>query len=465
MKNEKVYLQYELWKPLLECFNDGMYLTSADGMTIGVNKAYERITGIERSNFIGRYMKDIVAEGLVSKTITDEVVKAGVEITVEQYIKGGRRVIINGKPIHDADNKVSHVLTIVRDMTAIDSLQFEVGKLRQIAGEYKEQLDTQNHEVKFVATSSSFKKAVDLARKVSSIDSTVLILGESGTGKEIIAKEIHECSHRANNRLIKINCSAIPENLLESELFGYQGGSFTGAISTGRMGIFEAANNGTVFLDEIGEMPLSLQVKLLRVLQEKVITRIGSTEPICVDTRIIAATNENLEKLVLEKRFRKDLYFRLNVIQIHTPPLRQRKEEIPALVDFFVAKINQQYKLNKELHPDLIQRFLDYDWPGNVRELENVVERLIVTSDSDYISEIDLTCFVSNIEESKYDLVFSGIIPLQQAYEKIEQYLLTEASKKFKTTYEIADALGISQPSVSRKMKKHVSETTNENQT
>jgi len=454
MAKKKVLTEHEHWMHLLDCFSEGMYLTSSEGLTISVNKAYEKLTGIAVNQLIGRYMKDIVAEGIVSKTITNEVVRTGVEVTVEQYTREGQRLIINGRPIRDDSGRICYVLTIVRDMTSIDNLQFEVEKLRRIAKEYKEQLDIQKHGIKFVAVSSSFKKAVDLAHKIANIDSTVLILGESGTGKEIIAREIHEFSHRAQNRLIKVNCGAIPESLLESELFGYEKGAFTGASPSGHVGIFEAANKGTVFLDEIGEMPLVLQVKLLRVLQEKVITRVGSNKPISVDTRIIAATNENLEKMVSEKRFRKDLYFRLNVVQINTPPLRQRKEEIPALVDFFVAKINKQYNLSKKLHPDLVKSFMEHEWPGNVRELENVVERLMVTSDKDDIVGTD-SGYISNVDDNKSELVITGVMPLQKAYEKVEQYLLEEAAKTCKTTYEIADALEISQPSVSRKMKKH----------
>lgn len=455
MAKKKLNTTFEHWEFLLDSFNEGMYLTNADGLTIMANKAFGKMTGIDVNRLVGRYMEDIVAEGILAKTITSEVVETGEEKTIEQFAENGTRVIITGKPIRDDKGKVLYVLTVVRDMAAIDNLRLEACRLRRVVKEYKEQLDVKNHGVKFVATSEAFKKAINLAHKVSSIDSTVLILGESGTGKEIIAREIHEFSQRSENLLIKVNCGAIPENLLESELFGYEKGAFTGASSSGYVGVFEAANKGTVFLDEIGELPLSLQVKLLGVLQEKVITRLGSTKPISVDVRIIAATNVNLEKLVQEGRFRKDLYFRLNVVQICTPTLRQRKEGIPALVDFFVTKINRQYGLNKKVHPDVISAFLEYDWPGNVRELENVVERLMVTTDNDEIVVSDLGDYITGAEGNKAEVVISGIIPLHRAFEKVEQYLLEEASKNLRTTYEIADALEISQPSVSRKIKKY----------
>jgi transcriptional regulator with PAS, ATPase and Fis domain len=297
---------------------------------------------------------------------------------------------------------------------------------------------------------------ISLAHKIANIDSTVLILGESGTGKELVAREIHEQSIRCQNMFLKVNCGSIPEGLLESELFGYEKGAFTGAAPRGRPGMFAIADKGTILLDEIGDLPLNLQVKLLRVLQDKVFIPLGSSREVRVDVRIIAATNENLEKMVLEKKFRHDLYYRLNVVHIHIPPLRQRIDEIPALIDFFVDKINRRYNLNKSFNPQVVRDFLEYSWPGNVRELENVIERIMVTSENDTITRENIKGYFKNsLAGGDNYLTISGLMPLPEACARVEDFLLQEARKKYKTTYQIAAALGISQPSVSRKIKKY----------
>ena len=455
MKRNKS-IDKDYWWPILDSFYEGIYITSPQGLTLGVNQAYEKITGIEASRLIGRYMDDIVADGILSGSLTKQVIESGQKVTKEQQTQSGRRHIITGKPILDEDGKIIMVVTIVRNVATIESLQQELMRLREIAIQYKIQLDEVGQAPKYIAKNDAFKKAVNLAHKVANIDSTVLILGESGTGKEVVAREIHEKSDRSKNLFLKVNCGSIPEGLLESELFGYEKGAFTGASPNGHLGMFGMAHKGTILLDEIGELPLRLQVKLLRVLQDKVITRLGSTREIQVDTRIIAATNEDLEKMVLEKRFRKDLYYRLNVVHIHIPPLRERTDEIPALIEFFVDKINKRYKLHKRFHPQVIKEFIEYSWPGNVRELENVIERIMVTSESDNITRSNLNgSFSGGIACGENHLTISGIMPLQDAFEKVEKYLLREAEQKYKTTYQIASALKISQPSVSRKIKKY----------
>jgi DNA-binding NtrC family response regulator len=237
-----------------------------------------------------------------------------------------------------------------------------------------------------IAKSKKMIEIINTVKKIAGINSTVLITGESGTGKELIAKAIHNMSNRKNQRFLEINCSAIPENLQESLFFGYVKGAFTGADTT-KKGYFEEANKGTLFLDEIGETSLNLQAKLLRVIQEKKITKVGSVEPVDVDIRLICATNRNLEELVEQKLFRQDLYYRINVINFHIPPLRERKEDIPYLVEFFVKKYSKEFgKQIAKIEPDIFKRFYDYFWPGNVRELENVIERAVALSDRDVLT-------------------------------------------------------------------------------
>src|SRR5699024_3714408 len=290
---------------------------------------------------------------------------------------------------------------------------------------------------------------------VATVDSTILILGESGVGKEVITNFIHKNSSRAENAFLKINCGAIPENLLESELFGYEKGAFTGANNKGKAGLFELADNGTLFLDEIADMPLSLQVKLLRVLQEKEVMRIGGTRSISVDARIITATNTDLKKEVAKGRFREDLYYRLNVIPINIPPLRKRPEDILLLANHFIEYFNETHTTDRRFSPQILHAFQSYDWPGNVRELQNIVERLVVTSDerkisSDLLPEEFHKCSIN--EES---VKVNKIIPLKKCLELAEKQLLSLAREKYSSTTEIAKVLEVNQSTISRKFNKY----------
>ncbi|HIT87387.1 MAG TPA: sigma 54-interacting transcriptional regulator [Candidatus Coprocola pullicola] len=439
------------WEKIFDSMNDGMYITNAEGLTLKVNQAYEQITGLDSKKLIGKYMTDIVKEGYLSTSITQQVIDSQKPVSVEQQVINGKKVALRGVPIFE-DGAIRMVVSFVRDISVINKIQEELNHSKIIIDQYQKQLNDLQQNT-FIAESPEFKKVIFLAQKVANVDSTVLILGESGTGKEVVAKQIHEKSSRNKNLFLKINCGAIPEQLLESELFGYEGGAFTGAKKNGHIGIFEMANKGTVFLDEIGDMPLHLQVKLLRVLQEKTITRIGSTKSIAIDTRVIAATNQNIAEMVQNRQFRQDLYYRLNVVSIMIPPLRDRKTDIPPLIDHFVKKINQKYQLHKKLSPELLKHFMEYDWPGNVRELENMIERILVTSEQDEVGYSP--SFLPYAVKEELSETEEEIMPLKEAFEKVEYLLLKKAVKKYKTTYEIANALQISQPSVSRKLKKY----------
>ena len=305
MNSPSTYLTTEDWEHIIDTFQNGIYVTNAEGLTLEVNSAYEKITGISAKRVIGRYIDDIVREGILSTSITKDVVATGQEVIREQRVQSGKHVVLRGVPIYKG-NQINLVVTTVQDITVINQLQTELSHSRALATQYKERLTELEGSDTFVAESPEFRAAIALAQRVARVGSTVLILGESGTGKEVLAREIHEQSPRHDQLFLKINCGAIPENLLEAELFGYEGGAFTGAKRSGHVGLFEEASNGTLFLDEIGDMPLHLQVKLLRVLQERTVTRIGSTKAISVNTRVIAATNQNLEQMVKEKKFREE---------------------------------------------------------------------------------------------------------------------------------------------------------------
>jgi transcriptional regulator with PAS, ATPase and Fis domain len=296
-------------------------------------------------------------------------------------------------------------------------------------------------------------------KKIADFSSTVLINGESGVGKEVIAQAIHQLGSRSKKPFLKLNCGAIPESLLESELFGYSKGSFTGADKNGKEGYFKQADGGVLFLDEIGEMPVHLQVKLLRVLQEKEVIPIGSTKPIKVDVQIVAATNKNLEKMVENREFREDLFYRLNVIPIHIPPLRERPEDIPLLAFHFVQQMNERYNKNYHLTPDALNLLEVHSWPGNIRELQNMIERLVVSADDEAIDAEFVNRYLvlgKDIKNSKP--IVTKIVPLSEALESVEEQLILLAIKQYKTTTKAAKALGISQSSVSRKYQKILAE-------
>ncbi len=328
----------------------------------------------------------------------------------------------------------------VEEIRVILKKAFERRNLERENALLRKELDTHRSFSEMIGTSAAMQRIYDLIQKIADIPTNVLITGESGTGKELVAKAIHCTSSRQNSPFVTIHCGAIPENLIESELFGHMKGSFTGAIST-KAGLFEMANGGTVFLDEIGEVPLCVQVKLLRFLQDRTFRRVGGTEDLCVNVRVICATNRDLEQEVAEGRFREDLYYRLNVIQIRMPALRERKEDIPLLADYFVKKYSKElhrkvYKVSKEAL-DILKA---YDFPGNIRELENIIERAIVLESSPMITPESLPAELLDPSLGSRNLVrgtcSSGVrlppegLPLEQFVEDIERELIYQALER-----------------------------------
>jgi transcriptional regulator with PAS, ATPase and Fis domain len=295
-----------------------------------------------------------------------------------------------------------------------------------------------------------------MAAQVAKVDSTVLITGESGVGKEIVAKAIHRMSPRSEGPLIMINCGAIPETLLESELFGYESGAFTGARRQGKPGMLEMAKKGTLFLDEIGDISFSLQAKLLRAIQDHQIMRVGGLKPLAVDARIVAATNKNLDEMVKAGLFRDDLYYRLNVVAIEIPPLRERKEDIPLLVLHFIKKLNNKYRFQKRIHPEVVDCFMMHQWPGNIRELENVIERMLVMTEEEEISAKHLPLNLRNqVYPDGKPFVLNENLPFKKVLERTEKHLLEEAIRMHGSTRKVARALRINQSTVVRKLKKY----------
>ncbi|MGI6434742.1 MAG: sigma 54-interacting transcriptional regulator [Syntrophomonadaceae bacterium] len=455
---------HEQLDAIIESSYDGLYITDGQGITLRLNKAFEMISGIKAHEFMQHDVEDIEAAGVVSQSVTKAVLQQREPATIIQQYKTGRTALATGNPVFDKNGRIFRVVCNVRDITELNMLKHKLEQVQGLSQHYASELRNlrikYSQSLRMVANSAIMRKMLEMVLRVAQVESTILITGASGTGKELIAEIIHENSPCRKGPYLKINCGAIPENLLESELFGYEGGAFTGARKEGKPGYFELATGGTLFLDEIAELPLGLQVKLLRVLQSKEITRVGGTTPFTVDVRIIAATNRDLLEMVKNRQFRGDLYYRLNVLPVHVPTLRERKDDIPNLVVHFMKMFNQKYQLTKRISPEVVDILMGYDWPGNVRELENLIERLVVITPGDTITWEDLPAHLlpgaaEAINGSTSQVLVSGIIPLRDAVASVEKQILEQAYMKYRTTRQMARELKVDVSTVVRKAAKY----------
>lgn len=440
---------------IIESSFDGLYVTDGQANTLKLNKAFERVTGITAAECLGRNMADLVEEGVFSRSGTLLALEKKERVTISIVPRSGKQVLVTSNPIFDDKNNIVMVVTNARDITELNELHRKLEQVEGLRQFYKTELQNLRlqRSAKLITNSSKMKELLNMVLRVASVDSTVLIQGESGVGKELIAEIIHSNSNRKEGPFVKVNCGAIPQNLLESELFGYEEGAFTGASKGGKIGLFELAKDGILFLDEIGELPLNLQVKLLRVLQDKEINRVGGGQPIKVNTRILAGTNRDLVKMVAEQEFRADLYYRLNVIPINVPPLRERRDEIPALANYFLEMCNAKYHMQKRLHKSVMDCLLEYNWPGNVRELENLIERVVVTSGENIITVHDMPAsFEMSVGQPEGD---RKLLPLRQAVENAERQLLERAFSRYRSSYQVARVLEVNQSTVVRKAAKY----------
>lgn len=432
---------------------DGIFISDGKGNGIKVNQAYERITGVKPEELLGKNMKEVVEEGIVSQSVTLEVITTKKPTTIVQSVRG-KEVLVTGNPVFDEKGELMNVVTNIRDITELNTLKQDLEKTKALTEKYYSELtmlrQKTNDSTGMVAHSAEMQQIVTLAARVAQVDSTLLILGESGVGKEVIARLIYEQGNRKKGPFIKVNCGAIPRELLESELFGYEGGAFTGANRRGKQGMFELANNGILFLDEVGELTFDLQVKLLHVLQDREITRVGGTKSIQVNVRVISATNRDLKQMAKEGTFRQDLYYRLNIVPIRIPPLRERLPDIIPLAYFFLHKMNQKYGMRKKLSYELLNNLKNYHWPGNIRELENFIERLVVTTEEDEISYEHVPGEMFFREEKTLEIDR----PLKQIMRDVEREILSRSLKKYQTTRKTATALGIDQSTLVRKIQR-----------
>ena len=440
--------------PMLESISDAVFIDSSEGRCLWCNGTCEELYDINMEDIQGRLVDDLEKEGLFTPSVTRRVLDEKRELTIIHENKKGVRLLTTGTPIFGEDGKISMIITTSRDITRITQRQ-ESRLPDALTGmsDLDQPMDKDILDNNIVARSEPMKNVMALTRRLASVNSTVLITGESGVGKGLIARTLHEEGSRWMKPFVTVNCGAIPENLIESELFGYVAGAFTGSRSGGKKGYFEAAQNGTIFLDEISELPLNLQVKLLQVIQERQITPVGAVDPIPVDVRIISATNRDLSDLVRDGRFREDLYYRLNVVPIEVPPLRERPEDILPLIRMNLDKLKVDMGVDKKINADAVDTLLKYPWPGNIRELQNIVERLVITTSGNVITDEDIFIFIK--EAARNNPAAPSDTSLASALEQTEREIFQRALARYGSTRAIARVLQISQPTVVRKLQKY----------
>ncbi len=451
-----VYKERELEAFVIgDALYDGIYIIDKMGVIIAVNKVFTQITGIEEAEIIGKPIEFLSERKVIKKPIGRMVLEKKEKISIVATVNN-QKIVVTGNPIFDEGGNVVQVLIVMRDVTELLRLQEQLEQSEKITQKYMDELQyfrtKEIRQSELIGSSAGMIQLKELIIQVAQVDVTVLITGETGVGKEVVAREIHKNSPRKDAPYIKVNCAAIPESLLESELFGYERGAFTGAQNKEKLGLFEIANSGTILLDEIGEMPINLQSKLLRVLQEKEIRRLGGTKSIKLDVRVIAATNQKLEQQVSEGKFRQDLYYRLNVIPIQIPPLRSRKEDIPLLINVFLHKYNEKYNQAKYIEISAIELMQQYSWPGNVRELENIIEQLVVIIKEPGIGSQNILKIIDN-SDLLGDYFEKSDLTLKEAVEMVEKQVIEKALKTYGSTHKAARALGVSQPTVVRKAR------------
>ena len=442
---------------------DGLMIADKNGVILKMNQAAERLNNVRSKDLVGRDVRTQVEKGRITRSATLEVLESGRQVSVIQQTPGSKyTLLVTGTPVSDDRGNLEFVVVNERDISLIESMQEEMDRIRleseKIRDELKQLALLELSQNDIVAQSDSMKQTLKLALKLAVIDaSNILIQGESGTGKGLLAKFIHKNSPRIGKPFIQINCAALPESLLEAELFGYVKGAFTGASEKGKTGLFELAAEGTLFLDEIGEMPMNVQAKLLKYLDDYEIRPVGGTSVKKIKCSIIAATNRDLGKLTTRRKFRLDLLHRLNTFTLSIPPLRKRPEDILDLVGILLKKYNKKYKRRAYIDYKGFECLKNYRFPGNVRELINIIKQAVVICDKRYLDEYIINSLQSaGTGTAKQDIQSdqaANTLPRRLA--TVERQMLEQAALACRTTREAAVFLGISQPSVVRKFKKY----------
>lgn len=456
---------YDIINEIIDGMNIGIWITDEKGIVLMINQMCVETGGYPKEEVVGKTTEELLEDGyILEESSVLNAIGTGEKASIIQGIGIGGNILATSVPLY-VDGKIDIVVCVENNITDVVKLK----KLLAVQEQEQEQLRMELDGIKellyydetiddeMIAESPNMLRIIQAIKDMGTIDSTVLITGESGVGKEVVTNMIVRYSKRADKPLIKINCSAIPETLMESEFFGYEKGAFTGAEKQGKAGLFELADKGTIFLDEIGEIPLTMQGKLLRTIQEGTIRRIGSDCEKEIDVRIIAATNRNLKNEMQEGRFRQDLYYRLNVLPLEIPPLRKRREDIEPLARHFIKKFNEKYSIHKKITQSAIYELEKYDWPGNVRELSNIVERMALNSYSKVISgmQVKRVLTAENSESSVNEEPNNWDKSLSDLMGEYEKQILMSVLEESSSATQAAKKLGIDKSTMLRKIKKY----------
>ncbi|QGY41553.1 PAS domain-containing protein [Pseudodesulfovibrio cashew] len=442
---------------IFQASSDGIWVTDGNGVILDINKASERLNAIDRESLIGTNVRDLLDKGIVDDAVTLHVMRSKRQRTIIQYIQStGKQLLVTGTPAFDDKGELFLVVLNERDITDLNELRENLEEARRAQAKVQEELDgltmLEFEHGGVVAESKSMREVLTTCLRLSKLESTtILLLGDSGTGKGLLARFIHKSGPYKQKPFISVNCAALPESLFEAELFGYEKGAFTGAVEAGRIGLIELAGEGTLFLDEVGELAPASQAKLLKCLDEREYLPLGAGKPKLLRCNIIAATNRDLDAMVQAKRFRKDLLYRLNTFSVSIPPLRMRPEDLFELVTLILRECNKKYETNKRITSKLLDRLQQYDFPGNVRELKGLLRKAVVMANGEVIDDfiIELLQSDTSLEESQ------SRETLIEAVDAVERKMLTKARATCSGTREMASLLGVSQPTIVRKLKKH----------
>lgn len=449
----------EYMEQLCDTFRDAICVTDRKGQVVLVNGRHSELTGIKKEMMIGKRIQDMVQSGVFDVVLNPHIVESGRPFSSVQNLYNGRTLLLDGHPVKDAEGNVVYVVTVIRDITVLAELREEIASQKELLETFQSmnREGTSGSQYPCVVKSPVMQRLYTDVSGIAATDATVLLQGETGVGKDMVARHIHQQSQRADAPFIKVDCGSIPENLIESELFGYVPGSFSGASRSGKAGLVEVASGGTLFLDEVGELPLPMQSRLLRLIQDKEIQRVGATAAKTVDVRIVAASNKDLEREVDRGQFRSDLYYRLKVAVVTVPPLRERKAEILPLAQEFLAYYSRKYRKNAWLSEQAEKILQNHNWPGNVRELENLVQGLVVTCKRGIIDAADLagisqeSCQLSADETCWYPETEGR--SLKSIMRDVENAVIEQGLKRYGSLRELSRHLQLDRSTLFRKIK------------
>lgn len=455
---------YDILQEIIDNMRTGIWITDGEGKVLIVNNESVKTGGLTRDEVIGRTMDELLKVGYITESATLKVMASRKEECIVEELGTGGHCMTTSIPMF-CQGEIDIIVSVERNISEVEKLKSLLNEQVEMKKELQKELlkfQSRKDELcgRMVTRNINMLHIREMAEDIGKIDAAVMITGESGTGKEVIADIIHKSSRRREAPFVKVNCAAIPETLMESEFFGYEQGAFTGASGNGKIGLFELADGGTLFLDEVGELSIPIQSKLLRVLQDKEVRRVGGEKSISVDIRIIAATNRDLKAEVAKGTFRKDLYYRLFVVPIALPPLRERKEDIELLTKHFLDIFNKQYNMKKTIGPEAMEIMERYQWPGNVRELRNVVERLVVSGAGNDISRIQVEFCLKGSMSSAFEIGGGYMAVEEELYlddmvGRYEKQIIQDVLKECGTVTAAARVLHVDKSTISRKMKKY----------